>query len=301
MFANDAASTTAGSALVKETTTKDFMVDVVQESRNQPVLVDFWAPWCGPCKQLTPVIEKAVASAGGRVKLVKMNIDDHPAIAGQLGIQSIPAVIAFSNGQPVDGFMGAVPESQITAFIDRLTGPAAAADLDAVLESAEAALAEGALAEAAEIYAAILGENPEEVRALAGIARVQLAAGNVEAARQALADVPEAKASDPAVTAVRAQIELADKRVDTGELDALRARAQAAPEDLEAQHDYAVALAGADQREQALDILLDIVRRDRTWNEDGARRQLVQLFDAWGPTDPLTISGRRRLSSILFA
>jgi putative thioredoxin len=300
MLANDTVST-GTEDLVKDTTTKDFMVDVVQESRAQPVLVDFWAPWCGPCKQLTPVIEKAVREAGGRVKLVKMNIDEHPAIAGQLGIQSIPAVIAFSNGQPVDGFMGAVPEGQIKDFIDRLGAPAAAADTAALLEAAEAALGEGALAEAAEIYAGLLGQDPQDVRSLAGIARVQLAAGNVEAARQALADVPTGKENDPAIAAVRAQIELADRSVDTGELAALQARAEAAPEDLQAQHDYAVALAGAERREEALDILIGIVARDRTWNEDGARRQLVQLFEAWGPMDPATIQGRRRLSSILFA
>jgi putative thioredoxin len=300
MFANDTASTPAA-APVAETTTKDFMVDVVQESRNQPVLVDFWAPWCGPCKQLAPVIEKVVGEAGGRVKLVKMNIDDHPAIAGQLGIQSIPAVIAFSNGQPVDGFMGAVPEGQIKAFIDRLGAPAAAADTAQILEAAEAALAEGALAEAASIYAELLAEDPAEIRALAGIARVQLAADNVEAARQALADVPAGKENDPAIAAVRAQIDLAEHSVGGDELAALRASAEAAPDDLQARHDYAVALAGADRREEALDILLDIVKRDRTWNEDGARRQLVQLFEAWGPMDPATIQGRRRLSSILFA
>lgn len=300
MFANDTASP-AAEGLIKETTTKDFMADVVQESRNQPVLVDFWAPWCGPCKQLTPVIERAVNAAGGRVKLVKMNIDDHPAIAGQLGIQSIPAVIAFHNGQPIDGFMGAVPESQISAFIERLTAPAVEADIDTVLGGAEAALEEGALAEAAEIFAGVLADHPENARALAGIARVQLAAGNPEAAKQALADVPQASQNDPAVAAVRAQIELAARSVDTGELDRLRAAAEARPDDLQARHDYAVALAGADRREEALDILLDIVRRDREWNEDGARRQLLQLFEAWGPADPATAAGRRRLSSILFA
>jgi putative thioredoxin len=297
------ASAPPDSLQVKDTTTRDFMVDVIEESRTQPVLVDFWAPWCGPCKQLAPVLEKTVAASNGAVKLVKMNIDEHPAIAGQLGIQSIPAVIAFVNGQPIDGVMGAVPESQIKTLIDRLGAGAGgtAPDPSELLDAGEAALAGNALTEATEIFAAVLQQNPEEPRALAGLARVRLAGGDTEGARAVLDSAPPKLQNDTAIAGARAQIELAERGADLGEIPGLEARLAADPADHQARFDLALALAAAGRNADALDHLLDIVRRDRTWNDDAARKQLVQFFDAWGPTDAVTVAGRRRLSSLLFA
>jgi putative thioredoxin len=288
-------------ALVKDTTTKDFGVDVVQESRKQPVLVDFWAPWCGPCKQLGPVIEKAVREAGGKVKLVKMNTDEHPTIAGQLGIKSLPSVIAFVDGQPVDGFMGAQPESQIKAFIDKLTKPIDQASLAQFLDEADGLLAAGDLPGAAELYGGVLAQSPTEARAMAGLIRVQFQAGDLEGAKNLLASIPPDKASDPALAAIRAQIELADNAPDASEIAALEQALAANANDHQARHDLAVALAASGRKEEALDHLLTIIRKDRNWNDDGARKQLVQLFEAWGPADEWTLAGRRRLSSILFS
>lgn len=294
-------SAPGASALVKDTTTRDFGVDVVQESRNQPVLVDFWAPWCGPCKQLGPVIEKAVRESGGKVKLVKMNTDEHPAIAGQLGIKSLPSVIAFVNGQPVDGFVGAQQESQIKAFIDKLTKPLDQASLSQFLDDADALLAAGDLPGAAELYGGVLAQAPTEVRAMAGLIRVQLAAGDLEGAKNLLASIPPDKAMDPALAGVRAQIELADNAPDASEIAALEEALAKNAGDHQTRHDLAVALAAAGRKEEAVDHLLSIIGKDRNWNEDGARKQLVLLFEAWGPTDEFTVSGRRRLSSILFS
>lgn len=288
-------------ALVKDTTTKDFGVDVVQESRKQPVLVDFWAPWCGPCKQLGPVIEKVVREAGGKVKLVKMNTDEHPTIAGQLGIKSLPSVIAFIDGQPVDGFMGAQPESQIKAFIDKLTKPLDQASLAQFLEEADALLAAGDLPGAAELFGGVLAQSPTDARAMAGLIRVQFQAGDLEGAKNLLASIPPDKASEPALAAIRAQIELADNAPDASEIAALESALAANANDHQARHDLAVALAAAGRKEEALDHLLTIIRKDRNWNDDGARKQLVQLFEAWGPADEWTLAGRRRLSSILFS
>lgn len=288
-------------ALVKDTTTKDFGVDVVQESRKQPVLVDFWAPWCGPCKQLGPVIEKVVREAGGKVKLVKMNTDEHPSIAGQLGIKSLPSVIAFVNGQPIDGFMGAVPESQIKAFIDKLTRPLDQASVAQFLDEADALLAAGDLPGAAELYGGVLAQAPTEARAMAGLIRVQFQAGDLEGAKNLLASIPPDKANDPALAAIRAQIELAENAPDASEVVALEQALAKNANDHQARHDLAVALAAAGRKEEAVDHLLTIIRKDRNWNDDAARKQLVQLFEAWGPSDEWTLSGRRRLSSILFS
>ena len=287
--------------VVKDTTTQGFMKDVIEESKRQPVLVDFWAPWCGPCKQLTPILEKVVRAAKGKVKLAKMNIDEHPAIPGQMGIQSIPAVIAFVNGQPADGFMGALPESQVIAFIERLTKDKLAGAAQDLLKEAEAALAEGDAAGAAEIYAQLLTEDPENVAALAGLARAYLDAGEVERAKQTLAQVPEAKRTDAAVAAVRAALDLKDQAAAVGPIGDLEKKVAANPLDHQARFDLAVALNAKGERGPALDHLLEIVRRDRKWNDDGARKQLVQFFEAWGPTDEATVNGRKRLSSILFA
>ncbi len=295
------ATAPAQDGLVKETTTQTFVKDVIEESKRQPVLIDFWAPWCGPCKQLTPVLEKAVRAARGKVKLVKMNIDEHPAIPGQMGIQSIPAVIAFVNGQPADGFMGALPESQVTAFIERLTKDKLGGAAQDLIKEAEAALAEGNPAVAAEIYAELLAEEPGNVPALAGLARAYFETGALDRAKQMLAQVPEQKRNDPAVAAVRSAIELAEQAQAVGPVSELEQKVAASPLDHQARFDLALALNAQGQREQAVDQLLEIVRRDRKWNDDGARKQLVQLFEAWGPTDEATVAGRKRLSSILFA
>jgi putative thioredoxin len=265
------------------------------------VLIDFGAPWCGPCKQLTPVLEKVVKAAKGKVKLVKMNIDDHPAIPGQMGIQSIPAVIAFVNGQPADGFMGALPESQVTAFLERLTKGAVGGETKDLLKTADAALVEGNAAAAADIYAQILDEDGTNVHALAGLARCYVETGAIEQAKQTLALVPEAKRADPAVAAARAALEVAEQAKSVGPIGDLEQRVAANPLDHQARFDLAVALNGKGRRQEAVDNLLDIVKRDRKWNDDGARKQLVQFFEAWGPTDEATVNGRKRLSSILFS
>jgi putative thioredoxin len=299
MGATTAATTSDG--LIKETTTQNFAKDVLEESRRQPVLVDFWAPWCGPCRQLTPILEKAVRAAKGKVKLTKMNIDEHPAVAGQMGIQSIPAVIAFVNGQPADGFLGALPESQVTAFLERLTKDRLGAQETDRLKLADAALVDGDPAGAAEIYAQILAEDSTNVHALAGLARCYVETGAIEQAKQTLAMVPEAKHNEPSVAAARAALELATQAASVGPVGELENKVRANPLDHQARFDLAVALNAKGRRQEALDHLVEIVQRDRKWNDDGARKQLVQLFDAWGPTDELTIAGRKRLSSILFA
>jgi putative thioredoxin len=290
--------------LIKDTTTQTFVKDVIEESKHQPVLIDFWAPWCGPCRQLTPIIEKAVRAAKGKVKLVKMNIDEHPAIPGQMGIQSIPAVIAFVNGQPADGFMGAVPESQITAFIDKLTAGMPGAgepDIQEILKEAEAALAEGDPATAASIYAEVLAIEATNIAALAGLAKSYMATGAIEQAKQTLAMVPESKHNDPAVKAVQASIDLAEQAQVLGPVTELEQKVAANPLDHQARFDLATALNASGKRNEATHQLLEIVRRDRKWNEDGARKQLVQFFEAWGPTDEATVEGRKRLSTILFS
>ena len=291
----------APSSVVKDTTTQTFVKDVIEESKRQPVLVDFWAEWCGPCKQLTPVLEKAVRGAKGKIKLAKMDIDKHPAIPGQMGIQSIPAVIAFVNGQPIDGFMGALPESQVTAFIERVTKDRIGGEAQDLLKAADDALAAGDAQGAAEAYAQVIGEEPGSVPALAGLTRAYVTLGALDQAKQTLQLVPEAKRNDAAVAAARSALEVAEQAQSVGPLDDLEKTVAANPLDHQARFDLAVALNAAGQREKAADHLLEIVKRDRKWNDDGARKQLVQLFEAWGPTDDATVSGRRKLSSILFA
>jgi putative thioredoxin len=287
--------------LIKDTTTATFRQDVLAESMKQPVLVDFWAPWCGPCKQLTPVLEKAVKAAGGKVKLVKMNIDEHPQIAGQLGVQSIPAVFAFQRGQPVDGFMGALPEGQVKGFIERLVGPLGPSAAEDLLAEAAALAEEGDAAGAAGLYAAVLSQDPENTTALAALAKIHVELGDVEGAKRFLAMAPAAKANDAAIAGARAAIELAEQAASLGDLAELQRRVEGDPKDHQARFDLALALNARGRREDAMNHLLEIVRRDRNWNEDGARKQLVQFFEAWGPMDEMTIAGRRRLSSVLFA
>jgi putative thioredoxin len=295
------AQTAAAETFVKDTTTQTFVKDVIEESKRQPVLVDFWAPWCGPCKQLTPVLEKAVKAAKGKVKLVKMNIDEHPAIPGQMGIQSIPAVIAFVNGQPADGFMGALPENQVIAFLERLTKDRIGGEAQDLLKAADTAFAEGDTAGAADLYARLLADDSGNVHALAGLARCYVETGALDQARQTLAMVPEAKHNESSVAAARAALELAEQAKNLGPLAELEQKVAANPLDHQARFDLALALNGKGQRKEALDQLIAIVKRDRKWNDDGARKQLVQFFDAWGPTDEATVEGRKRLSSILFA
>jgi putative thioredoxin len=292
----------AAADLVKDTTTAQFAKDVLEASREVPVLVDFWAPWCGPCRQLTPVLEKSVRAAKGRVRLVKMNIDEHPTVAGQLGVQSIPAVFAFRNGRPVDGFMGAISEGQVKAFIDRLLGgEGPAADLAEMLRVAGEALERNDVQTAAETYAAILAEDKENPDALAGLAKCYLKTGDIERAENTLAIAPPAKQSHAAIAGVRALLELARKAPTAGATAKLEAAVASDPNDHQARFDLALALNAQGKKEAAVDQLLTLMRRSRTWNDDAARKQLVQFFDAWGPKDEMTLKGRKQLSILLFS
>ena len=290
----------ADAHLITNTTTKDFVRDVIDASREVPVLVDFWAPWCGPCRQLTPLLEKAVRAAKGAVKLVKLNIDEHPQIPGQMGVQSIPAVFAFQDGRPVDGFMGALPERRIKAFIARLIGDERA-DAAADMESAETALDAGDVNTAAQGFAEALQKDAENARAAAGLAKCYIKTGDLVRAEQTLALVPPAKADSAPVASARASLELARKAANAGDAETLRAKLTANPSDTQSRFDLALALNAKGDRQGAVDELLTIIRKDRTFNDDAARKQLLELFDAWGTSDPATRSGRQRLSSLLFA
>ncbi len=290
--------------LIADTTTANFSRDVLEASRQQPVLVDFWAPWCGPCKQLQPIIEKVVRESAGRVKLVKLNIDDHPSIPGQLGIQSIPAVVAFVAGRPVDGFMGAVPESQIRQFIDKIAGPAGAdekAEIEALLAEAKTLFDAGDLGGAADLYGALLQADPENAAALAGIAECMIAAGQPENARQMLTNVSEAVAADPTVAAVVKKLDQIEEARKLGDPSALEQALAQDPDDHAARLKLAKIRNVEGDRQAAADHLLHIMKRDRAFEDDGARRELLQFFDVWGPKDPATIAARRKLSSILFS
>jgi putative thioredoxin len=301
MLQNAEAAPAATESPITDTTTQTFIKDVIEESKRQPVLVDFWAEWCGPCKQLGPVLEKVVRAAKGKVKLVKMDIDKHPQIPGQLGIQSIPAVFAFVNGQPIDGFLGNLPESQVVAFIERVTKDRIGGEEQDLLKAADEALTGGDAATAADIYAQVLAEDPTNVAAIAGLTRSYVKTGALEQAKQTLAMVPEAKRGDPAAAAARAAIEVAEQAQAVGPIAELEQKVAANPLDHQARFDLAVALNGKGKRLEAVDNLIEIVRRDRKWNDDGARKQLVQFFEAWGGADEATVAGRKKLSSILFA
>ena len=301
LLQNGGPAPAAAADVVFDTTTQTFMKDVIEESRRQPVLVDFWAPWCGPCKQLTPTLEKAVRAAKGKVKLAKMDIDKHPEIPGQMGIQSIPAVIAFVNGQPADGFMGALPEGQVVAFLERLLKDRIGGEEKDLLKSADDALAAKDFTQAADLYAQLLAQDNTNVAALAGLARCYVGTGSIEQAKKTLELVPEAKRRDASVAAAQAAIELAEQAKSVGPVSDLEAKVAANPADHQSRFDLAVALNAAAKREAAADHLIEIVKRDRKWNDDAARKQLLQFFEAWGPTDEATVSGRRRLSSILFS
>ncbi len=305
-----------GSPHIKDSGLATFAADVLEASRAVPVIVDFWAPWCGPCKTLGPHLEAAVEAAGGAVKLVKVNIDENPEIAQQLRIQSIPTVFAFKNGQPVDGFMGALPESQVKAFVAALAGggdhhghdhdhdhdhggPEHTAE---VLAIGAQALAAGDIAMAAQAYGHVLQDEPGNVQAVAGLARAYLLGGDPERARATLQMAPPDAAQDEAIRAVEAELKLREAPApESGEIAALRAKLDADAKDHQARFDLAMALDAAGNRDGALEELLELVRRDRKWNEEAGRKQLVTLFEAMGPTDPRTIEARRKLSGLLFS
>ncbi len=294
-----------GAATIKDSSTATFAQDVIQASMEGPVIVDFWAPWCGPCKQLTPALEKAVKDARGAVTLVKVNIDENQALAQQLRIQSIPTIYAFLQGRPVDGFQGALPESEIKAFVKRLVEMAGGGGddpLEAALEQAEEALANGDHATAQAIFTQILQHDAENLAAMAGLLKALIAGGHVEQAQQQYDVLPPEMQAKPELTAVKAQLDLlVEGAKSSGQVADLMEKVAHAPDDHETRFALAQALYGSGKKEAAAGELLEIIRRDRTWNEDGARKQLVKYFEAWGPTDPLTLASRRKLSSLLFS
>ncbi|MEM9105639.1 MAG: thioredoxin [Pseudomonadota bacterium] len=288
--------------LIKDTTTAEFSTDVLAESQVQPVLVDFWAPWCGPCKQLGPIIEKVVNEARGKVKLVKLNIDDHPAIPGQMGIQSIPAVVAFAGGKPVDAFMGAVPESQIRQFIDKLLQEnGGAPDIDEILAEGRAQLDAGDVNTAAQIFGSVLQEQPDNIKALAGMAECMIAAGQEDRARELIEGLTDEQKQVPEVASILARFALEEEVAELDDAGQLEARLAQDPNDHAARMDLAKILSAKGQREEAADHLLAIVKADRQWEDDGARKQLLTFFEAWGATDPATVSSRRKLSALMFS
>ncbi|UPT62980.1 MAG: co-chaperone YbbN [Hyphomonadaceae bacterium JAD_PAG50586_4] len=287
--------------LVKDGSDQGFMADVVEASRAVPVIVDFWAPWCGPCKTLGPPLEKAVRNAGGKVKLVKINIDENPGVAGQLGVRSIPAVYAFDQGRPVDGFTGALPESQIKLFVERLAGADMTAEIEPILEQAAESLKLGDIGGAAQGFTAVLQLDPTNVKAIAGMARLVLSQGDIEQAREILDHAPPEKANDPDILGVRAAIELAANASDAGDTGELALKVANNPDDLSARFELAEALSARGDLEAASHQLLAIIEKDREWNEDAARKQLLKIFEAAGPMSDVAKQGRRKLSAILFS
>ncbi len=300
MFGTDIKPAPAGD-LIKDVSEATFMADVIDASREVPVIVDFWATWCGPCKTLGPQLEAAVTAAGGKVRMAKVDVDQNQIIAAQLRIQSIPTVYAFWQGQPVDGFQGAVPASEIKKFVDRVAALAGDGGLAEALEAAEQMLAEGAVTDAAETFAAILGEEAENAAAYSGLIRCHLALGQLEQAEAMLAAVPPAMAKAKEIDAARAQLELAKQAANAGPEQELRAAVEKDPHSRQARFDLALALHAAGKVDEAVDVLLDLFKLDREWNDGAAKAQLMTIFEALKPTDPVVLKGRRRLSSMIFA
>lgn len=291
----------ADANLIKDATEATFMADVIEASREVPVIVDFWATWCGPCKTLGPMLEAAVTAAKGKVRMVKVDVDQNQRIAAQLRIQSIPTVYAFWQGQPVDGFQGAVPASELKAFIDRVSALGGDGGLAEALQAAEDMLAEGAAVDAAETFAAILGEEPENAAAYGGLVRAHLALGNLDQAETFIAAAPDKVAKSKELDAARAQLELAKQAANAGPEAELRAAVEADPNDHQARYDLAAALLAAGNPKDAVDQLLELFRRDREWNDGAAKAQLFTIFEALKPQDPIVLAGRRKLSSMIFA
>ncbi|MFN3955181.1 MAG: thioredoxin [Pararhodobacter sp.] len=287
--------------LIKDSSEATFMQDVIEASQEVPVIVDFWAPWCGPCKTLGPALEAAVMAARGKVRMVKVNVDENQAISAQLRIQSIPTVYAFFQGRPVDAFQGALPPSELKKFVDKLAALAGDGGLGEALAEAEAMLAEGAAVDAAQVFAAVLGQEPESAAAYGGLARAHLAMGEMDQAEALLNNAPAAIATAQELETARAQLALARQAANAGPVDELRALLAGDPANHQARFDLAQALHARGDAEGAIDELLELFRRDREWNEGAAKTQLFTIFDALKPNDPLAQKGRRRLSSMIFA